>query len=129
MSKNVLDTATIELLWTNSNPDANFAPQTISLDFSKYTHVLVVARYLAASDSHYGTATKTSSIVPINERGILLQPLWYSTVRSFKASNSSIEFGNAATYATYGSSSLSVRNESCIPYKIYGIKSSLGGGA
>lgn len=106
----------MDLLWTNPNPDVAFASQTISLDLSEYQYVLIETIY---------TTTVTNSEIAIiknNSEARIVSLSAKISYRDATVSNSSIVFGNASFMNTYGTSSTD--NERCIPYKIYGIKTS-----
>lgn len=111
-------TTTRCLLWTNTNPTAEFAPQTVSVDLSDYNEVEIEARN---STSNSDSVTQNFSIS--SGGGILtiyqLNDTWY--MRQLTISNSGITFasgrycymsngGNGELYAV------------CIPVRIYGIK-------
>lgn len=107
------------LLWENSNPSAEFAGQTISLDLTDYAGVLVefersialndiisrayikkddynVVGFGAGNSGGYGSATSAAG-------------------RSVKVDNNGVVFGNGYSKAE--------DNSAFIPVKIYGVKS------
>lgn len=43
-----------DLIWTNPDPTATFAAQTISLNLRMYKFIIVVARNFAVGDSNFG---------------------------------------------------------------------------
>ena len=113
-----------KLLWTNSSPTSTFAAQTISLDLSDYEEVEV--EYV---DHNVHISTMSQIRVKIGQSGsmnIMIGNSSYSSGvpfvanRRFSVTQTGITFGDGA--GTPVSSSLATRNDSCIPYRIYGIK-------
>lgn len=108
------------LLWTNSNPSAEFTYQTISLDLSEYDIVEVFTKSTIGSNarllvnggraqmvSNSGTTTATT----------------YGTISNYRmvtASTSGITFDN--NYQVYTGQAATITNSNNIPYAIYGIK-------
>ena len=95
----------MDLLWTNPNPTASFAAQTIPLDLSKYTFVVMVT-----SDSN-GMAlvgyTRDTLIVGNN----FVNP----RSRSFRALTNGVIVSD-------GYQGTTLTNDNCVPYQIYGMK-------
>ena len=106
------------LLWANTSPTTEFAPQTVNIDLTDYKEVEILAR---------NSSTNSESVIqkfPIsNGSGVLtifqLNNTWY--MRQLTITNSGITFasgrycymengGNGELYAV------------CIPVRIYGIK-------
>lgn len=113
-----------KLLWTNASPSTTFAAQTISLDLSDYEEVEV--EYV---DHNVHISTMSQIRVKIGQSGsmnIMIGNSSYSSGvpfvanRRFSVTQTGITFGDGA--GTPVSSSLATRNDSCIPYRIYGIK-------
>lgn len=127
MSKNVLDTSLIDLLWTNPSPTASFAAQTKSIDLSKYDFVLI--------ESVFDTRTNQSknsmvwSIGKVGEYMAQINPSDECIVRRInQVTTTGIAFGGASLFLSYNNATTTTNNAYAIPQKIYGIKSSLGGG-
>ena len=102
------------LLWTNANPTATFAPQTVSLDLSSYDAVAV--EFKAYPDLWIMLNAKTE----IDLKGMCSMgrnDVFYVQNRVFSPTASGVAFENC----TLGTNS-SVYNNHNVPYKIYGIK-------
>lgn len=105
--------ATFDLLWTNSDPTANFAAQTVSLDLSAYDAVLII--YLANLNRN---AQYSRICLKNGYSNVLLGVISASSdirTRTANVTDSGVDFGAGYT----GTSSA---NSSNIPYLIYGIK-------
>lgn len=101
----------MDLLWTNPNPSASFAAQTVSLDLSEYSCVLI---------SVMDGTNLTTLFAPIDNKKYIAnlvinngQFRWRSFVSS--VSGITVEEGKQAD-TTY--------NNIMIPYQIFGIKTS-----
>lgn len=101
------------LLWDNPNPTANFSPQTVSIDLTPYT-ILLVQSKLIASESTLGpmcVISKSSNqqrcIITGLDQGVFTRIITSVT-------DTGIAFGNGYSNSTSGS-------EYCVPVKIYGI--------
>lgn len=106
------------LLWENSNPTAEFAAQTISLDLTNYTGVLI--EFNSANDQLF-LATKSylskSDIINTNYFGAGHSGGTAGAAsRNYYINDSGVIFTNA-----YWLSNIS--NNCLIPTKIYGVKS------
>lgn len=106
------------LLWTNSNPDASFAAQTISLDLSNYDDVEIVTRLY----SGISPVTLTRGIKGLRGslQAVRNDSFWVQA-RDFYATDTGVQF-----YDCKLSSSGTVYTNQMIPVRIYGIK--YGGG-
>lgn len=106
----------IDLIWQNSNPTASFSPQTVAVDLTGYSLVMVVIRQ---SDT---TAYETSVIVPniVWTPGRALTIANYRQMRSFQIVSTGIAFEDGQEGAPAGN--VSVNNARAIPVFIYGIK-------
>ena len=93
----------MKLLWTNASPSSAFAAQTINLDLSKYSRVLVVGGF----DVNYYT-TKFTAICAVGNNSNIVKPTGY---RSFSVSTTGVTFGDGDSV-----------NKELIPLNIYGIK-------
>lgn len=99
------------LLWTNSNPTAEFAAQTVSLDLSNYIGVIIECLYSTNNQN-------LTSRVYIKKGETLIggcNTESYPNVRLITAINDEgVSFGVARDSNTH--------NDNVIPYKIYGVK-------
>lgn len=99
------------LLWTNSNPTAEFAPQTVSLDLSNYIGVIIEC--LSKTNEQ-----NLTSRVYIKKGETLIGGCntdTYPNVRLITAINDEgVSFGIARDTNTH--------NNYTIPYKIYGVR-------
>lgn len=106
------------LLWTNTNPTAEFAPQTVSIDLTDYKEVEIIAR-----NSTTNSESVTQKFPISNDGGVLtifkLNDTWY--MRQLTISNSGITFASGRyCYMTNGGNG--ELDAVCIPLRIYGIK-------
>ena len=103
------------LLWTNPNPTAAFAAQTLEMNLSEYKYLIVVINATTSNTSNsYG-------IVPINNADSvgIGRSNGSTVVRHFQATSNSVIISAAKSGTAYW-------NSEAIPYKIYGIKGELG---
>ncbi len=107
------------LLWTNSNPDASFAAQTISLDLSNYDDVEIATRLYSGIISPV-TLTRGIKGLRCSLQAIRNDSFWVQA-RDFYVTDTGVQF-----YDCKLSSSGTVYTDQMIPVRIYGIKS--GGG-
>lgn len=110
-------TNNIDLLWTNPNPTASFAAQTISLDLSKYRFIEVEAQYVPITRARVGGAMSALQFFSGSS------DTRYGTVsnaRRFQAFSSYVSFADNSQ--VYTGSAITVVNTNTIPLKIYGIK-------
>lgn len=108
-------------LWTNPNPTANFAPQTITLSQSAGNFIVLIVEALYGN---WGTPCKTSSIIfPSSGRQKLMsgQDNTGSGVgmRDITPNGKSVTFGQGHSN---NASSESQSAALCIPQVIYGVK-------
>lgn len=102
-----------DLLWTNASPGSAFAAQTIALDLSSYTLILIIAR--RTTDAEYISAVGNIGAKAYMNYTATSGSTIYSRTRKFGISASGI-----AVEAGYTGSG--VNNSYCIPVWIYGIK-------
>lgn len=105
----------MKLLWTNPNPTANFAAQTVSLDLSGYDAYGVVSMFSA---SYQYTMPLCVFPCDINHKA-------YVMCNARTANNTGgrlINFSTTGLAFEAASYSGSTNNSYCIPYKIYGIR-------
>lgn len=106
-----------KLLWTNPNPSAEFAAQTISLDLSSYKEVLLVYRlgtYWNELDSVLITEFDATYALHtpgydgrISKRNVIMK----SSGATFSAAGYYNQYATASSYGT--------DNKLKVPYKIY----------
>lgn len=112
-----LNSNLVKLLWTNPNPSSAFSAQTVSLDFTNYTHAIVE---MAQSDT---SDWKTRVIVGKNEvNNFGGGYVNYSDPRTM---GRNISLTDSGVIFKSGTSSGSVNDGFCIPQKIYGINITL----
>lgn len=103
----------LKLLWSNASPGSSFASQSISLDLSLYTAVVVVCTYAT------GTQRDVSTLCQVGRNGFCTL-IWgddnVCASRAFYTSTSGVEF--ASGYSR-GSTSY---NSAMVPICIYGVK-------
>lgn len=116
------------LLWTNASPTAAFADQTLPLDLTDYSWIIV----------EYGTNFYFNTNVSLFPVPSLTPPAGYTTYNSLfglnasgsgvviserkcQISTSGITFLSGTTLDTYAASSQSTNNQVCRPLRIWGI--------
>lgn len=106
----------IDLLWQNPNPTASFSAQTVAVDLSGYTLVMVVIRQ---SDT---TGYEVSTIIPnvVWASGRALTVANYRQLRAFQIVSTGVSFEDGQEGPPSGN--VSVNNARAIPVCIYGIK-------
>lgn len=107
------------LLWTNSSVTSTFGPQTIGLNLSGYSAVIVEFALCPNDVSWYETEicfkghTTTPSMV------------YYAAIhrRTVEVTDSGVTFTNCVRHTTYANSSdgTSNQNNRLVPYRIYGV--------
>lgn len=106
-----------EVVWTNPNPFATFASQTVSVDMSKYTYCSIIYNNW---DNYFKTER-----TPIGQ-GITLMAVSAAAsghtamVRSVTTGSTGFTFKNAITNDSTGSNTKA--NNYLIPYQIIGYK-------
>ena len=130
MASGVEKNSGLNLLWTNPSPDSAFSPQTVSVDLSKYSVILIEFAYNTnAGNGTYFSIFATSSsrsnhytFTNINiTSGYSGQPT--SISRSLSFTQDGIAFGNGEQKDPTASSTTptTVNNVRCIPLKIWGL--------
>lgn len=114
MAKNVLDTENLDLLWTNPNPSASFAAQTLTINKLKNYSFYFVATSDGTAVGVVGEGAASCAYARGGSNTTI------RTRRFWSPSNTQIQF--EAGYAGW-----SVDNTNCRPTKIYGLKNSLNG--
>ena len=116
---------TQELLWTNPDPTATFAAQTINLDLSEYDSVRVLSRTNTTSnhrryfDCPVGNSQQIFSFGSAGAGAAT-----HLSNRSYTTSISGISFENSY-YKNLTNTTVETDNFSCIPVEIYGIKNKI----
>ena len=106
---------TVDLLWTNASPTASFAPQTLNINFSDYSMVLVVLKLVNSLDIYIDNiSTKDGRQTRVVNGGSVLMH------RDYIVNNTSIEILAGYIVNSYGTDTAD--NNRLIPYQIYGIK-------
>ena len=101
----------MELLWENASPTSQFAPQTVSLDLSKYKNLLIEFKlyYTVKTYADYylknENKTYSSSVYTDSNRS-----------RTFTINSNSINFEDAYINGK------TINNNHMIPYQIYGVR-------
>lgn len=117
---NDLGGISIKKLWENASPTSAFAAQTISLDLSNYSSVLITFRYSNSTDAHgYG---QNSLFAEIGTSGRMVAPSVSTALRSVDITTSGVVFSGGTYANNYNSWSLTLDNSFCIPDAIYGVK-------
>lgn len=109
----------MDLLWTNSAPTSSFSAQTVSVDLSKYSLVLLLMNGDDTTQKYYIFAPlgETTSYQYQSEAST---GVWFH-FRSITATTSGVTFGDAYDHA-YNSWGRSTNNLRAIPYQIYGVR-------
>lgn len=108
------------LLWTNLNPSASFAPQTISLDLSGYDEVRVDMQQWG-NDPYAYIIPIGKEVTAIKLSEVLSSASVYIQARKVSVASNGVTFGSGG-YRYIDLSSFTTDNSRVIPYKIYGIK-------
>lgn len=115
----------MELLWENAAPTSQFAPQTIEVDLSNYSMIIMTFKSYVSYDYKGLTAIfkkGDAAVVCVNSSGSGINggALWASNRIITASDDNGITVGQG-TYVPY-SGTPAVRNDSLLPYQIYGIK-------
>ena len=108
------------LLWENASPTSAFAAQTIALDLSEYSFVLVATTSWAPV-FRLAMVGKWAEIQDILDINASYSGYIYGCKRGFNVLTTGITF-EAAYYKAANSTTSKLVNDRHIPYKIYGIK-------
>ena len=102
------------LLWTNASPTSSFAAQTVSIDLSEYSFVLVGLNQDTGNNNYIYT-----EIALVDGKIHMFMGNFSGTVtrRMTTVTTAGVEFGNGQT-----GTSFSTDNAKMIPISIYGIK-------
>ena len=116
---NLFPTSKMDLLWTNASPSADFSEQTIQLDLSNYTKLLIEISISKTESLRCATIVQVGMAA---SQGTVCGPSADGSVISREITSitsSSISFGKGAYV---NGSTVARTNKSGIPIKIYGIK-------
>lgn len=111
----------MDLLWTNPDPTAEFAAQTVALDLSQYDAVIIYSRTTSVTLHCYadlffkGTQGSVASCSTGGQGAIT----WVREIEVF-ADGSGILFSQG--YRAGGTTAVNGDNSAGIPYQIYGIR-------
>ena len=112
----------MDLLWTNASPTSAFAAQTVSLDLSEYSFIMITSKSYAIWANNSGVLFNTFAIVPssicITSGAHDTSASW---VRPVTINSNSAVFGAAGIINNTGGTS-SQDNYMNIPLQIYGIR-------
>lgn len=113
---------TMDLLWENPDPTAEFAAQKIELDLSIYDLVMIAFRHSTSEKSGSQSLASvggafTSRAISVNASSKVIY------ARSYTAISTGVSFNSAYVYETGTTSTAGL-----IPAQIYGIKSTVTGG-
>lgn len=103
-------------LWTNASPNTAFEAQTISLDLTNYSILLIKTRATSSYAVRYLTLIGKG-----NEYGVMVPGVPYVNYRRMQFNDTGISIQDVQYYATYGNTSTTALNNYCIPEAIYGI--------
>ena len=102
------------LLWTNASPSSSFASQTVSVNLSSYSLVLIEFRMVASED------VRVSSVTEKGTSGRAFTMHNDRKTRTYAVTTSGIAFNDG--YSGGLNATCSVDNSAMTPYRIYGIK-------
>lgn len=123
--KNALDLPKPTLVWTNPNPTAQFPEQTVAMDLSGYTHVMIYYTFTE------GTSARESKLVKVGDRASLsifatsndnrssAATFMNTASRDVVTSQSSIIFGSGNM--TYAGGAYPGWGNRCIPLEVWGL--------
>ena len=116
--QNKIDNGTlkIELLWTNSNINSDFAAQTISIDLSKYKYVYIKTKGYKSSSEDTDNGASVMHFCMVGGYASLIHPLNTDICRrKVQITKNSVVFASGYSGAT-------VADDCVIPLNIYGVK-------
>lgn len=119
MSADSIKKAGWDLLWTNPNPNADYASGTVSLDLSGYSYVVVdFAFQLGSLLIRVGSEAKPMCFSWTNNS----QYAFLSRYIKVTSTGVTFEVVNQVVLNTSPSITLSTRTDLCKPSRIWGIK-------
>ena len=115
----------VDLLWTNPNINADFAGQTIALDLSGYTHVLIETAWTSPALIFRKGQPFNGTQISLGSTATNATVIQLST-RRIESTDAGVTLGDA-NYTMYTKvensfSNLTVDNSKVKPRKIYGLK-------
>ena len=123
MASGIIEKSGWKLLWTNQNPTSAFSPQTINIDLSSYS-MIMVRTYSYAISAYYGITTigfKGTHRNIITSFGNTTGPGYLNFfMREFICNDSGIQFSEGYSRQITSSSTPSVDNNFNVPIEIYG---------
>ena len=104
-------------LWTNPDPSSSYGENTVSLDLSKYTFVLIEYRELASNTTRIGTV-----IIRVDggQAEMISVLSGYVSKRNATVSTTGVAFTVGDRITSFGSATTD--NNRSIPVAIYGIE-------
>ncbi len=110
------------VLWTNGDLTSSFAPQTVTLsdDIENYEYYEVLFKFSTSRSSTLSISTGKIKTGMITVLSLPVGTNYSRTITSMSGKN--FKFGPGGSYATYGTTTLTVDNTYLIPYKIIGYK-------
>lgn len=115
----------MDLLWENASPTSAFEPHTIEVDLSDYSTILMTFKSYVAYDYKGITAIfkkgEAAVVSAISGSGSQNTGALWASNRLITASDDNGITVGQGTYMPY-TGSAAVRNDSLLPYQIYGIK-------
>ena len=109
-------TLKIELLWTNSNINSDFAAQTINIDLSKYKYVYIKTKGYKSSSEDTDNGASVMHFCMVGGYSSLIHPINTNiNRRKVQITKNSVLFAS-------GYSGTTVADDCVIPLNIYGVK-------
>ena len=105
------------LLWSNPNPTAAFAQQTISIDLTSYDAVVIEC------NTSGNTATgRVAQLGFVGTTARLVTAIYQIHRRLAEINTNNIVFGNNYYLPSYATANETANNSYLIPSRIYGVK-------
>ena len=119
-------------LWQNASPESAFLPQKISVDLTPYNLILMIFKSYVSYEYKLSALFDKgdAAVICINSSGLGINRggLFASNRIIESSDNTGIMVGKGVYLPTAGTSSTD-RNDSLLPFEIYGIKILTGGGS
>ena len=109
------------LLWTNSSPNSPFSAQTLSLDLSGYTAVIIGYKRAIEGTQPYGLNGEVYGYYPVGKTGFMQHAYYQLTWRTADITTTGITFSNGY-FTTQMNQPPANDAYMCVPTAIYGIK-------
>lgn len=112
----------MDLLWTNASPTSDFSAQTVSLDLSGYSMLLIKTKPYTTytGDLTINNILRVGDTVPLIGDSLCVGTA-ERRARKATSSVSGVTFGSGEFYTGYQSSA-TIQNVQCTPLYIYGIR-------